>query len=84
MFSPHLASHDTGGVAAITDSHSCLVIDQSWYLLTVTLIGWREVDSCQLTFGIAGGMQFEAIVPALVVLANWQLSLWRLCGGRLV
>jgi hypothetical protein len=41
-----------------------------WYLLTIMLIGWSEVDSCQLSIWIAGSMEFEAVVPALPVHAK--------------
>lgn len=70
VFSPYFPSHHAGGVPAVTDSHHCGVVDESWYLLAVTGIGEREKDSSKLSFCIASSMELEAIVPPLVVAAE--------------
>ena len=68
VLTPHLATHDTGVVGTVTDGNARGVIDQVRYLLTVMLVGRREVDSSQLAFWIDGRMQFKAVVPTLPVL----------------
>ena len=68
VLTPHLSSHNTGIVGAVTNGNDSGVIDQMWYLLAVMLVGWREVDCRQLAFRVHGSMQFEAVMPPLPVL----------------
>src|SRR6266705_582358 len=67
---PHLPPHDTGGVTAVANGDHCLVVDQVWYLLGVMLVRRCEVDGSQPSADVAGRVQLESVVPALVVLAE--------------
>jgi len=37
------------------------------YLLSIVLVGYREIDGSQLALWIDGGIEFKAIVPSLPV-----------------
>jgi hypothetical protein len=70
VFAPHLSSHDTGVVGAISYGYDGGVIDQVGYLLSIVFVSRGKVDSGQLSFGVDCSVELKAVVAPLPVVAK--------------